>query len=282
MVQAALVGLVLAAGLAALTWLASLVRRDASLVDRVWSLMIAAPAVAYVVMLTQAGAPGDEGGGSRGAWMLAVLLAWAVRLAAYVTWRNWGHGEDRRYQAIRARNQPGFGLRSLYLVFGLQAVLAWVVSAPLLVGAASPSALGPLDAAGLALAVFGLVFEAVGDAQMARFQADPAHRGQVMDRGLWAYTRHPNYFGEACVWWGLWLAAVSGAGWAGAWSIVSPLLMTVLLLKVSGVSLLEQDIADRRPAYRDYVARTNAFFPGPPRRSAPGATPHPAKKGPLP
>lgn len=268
LLQPALLGLALAAVLALLTWLASLVRRDVSLVDRTWSLMIAGPAVVYFMAPSGAFSQGAD----RGAWMLAVLLAWAVRLATYVTWRNWGHGEDRRYQAIRARNQPNFGFKSLYLVFGLQAVLAWIVSAPLLVGIASTAPLGPLDAAGLALAAFGVVFEALGDAQMARFKADPAHRGQVMDRGLWAYTRHPNYFGEACVWWGLWLVAVSGAGVPGAWSVVSPLLMTVLLLKVSGVSLLEKDIAERRPAYRDYVARTNAFLPGPSRATrSPGA-----------
>jgi steroid 5-alpha reductase family enzyme len=125
--------------------------------------------------------------------------------------------------------------------------------------------LNMLDAAGMGLALFGVAFESIGDAQMARFKADAANRGKVMDRGLWRYTRHPNYFGEACVWWGLWLMAMAGAGWSGAWAAVSPVLMTVLLLKVSGVSLLEKDIAERRPAYRDYIARTNAFVPGPQR-----------------
>ena len=102
---------------------------------------------------------------------------------------------------------------------------------------------------------------------MARFKSDPKHKGQVMDRGLWRYTRHPNYFGEVCVWWGLWLIALGGAGWGGAWSVVSPLLMTVLLLKVSGVSLQEKDIGERRPAYRDYIERTNAFIPGAPKKA---------------
>jgi steroid 5-alpha reductase family enzyme len=141
------------------------------------------------------------------------------------------------------------------------------VAAPFLAGAMGERPLGWGDAVGAALAGFGLVFESVGDGQLARFKADPAHRGQVMDRGLWRFSRHPNYFGEACVWWGLGLMALSGAGWAGAWSIVSPLLMTVLLLKVSGIGLLEKDIAERRPAYRDYIVRTNAFVPGPPRRT---------------
>lgn len=261
LLRVALGGLALTATLAVLTWFASLLRRDVSLVDRTWGLFIAGAAIVYALTLP---APGD-----RGLWMLGGVLAWAVRLSVFITRRNWGHGEDRRYQDIRARNQPNFGLKSLYLVFALQAVLAWVVSAPFFAamagGGAQARPLGWLDALGIAVVAFGIVFEAVGDAQMSRFKADPRNKGQVMDRGVWRYTRHPNYFGETCVWWGFWLMALAGGGWGGAWSLVSPLLMTVLLLKVSGVSLLEKDIAERRPAYRDYIARTNAFVPGWPR-----------------
>jgi steroid 5-alpha reductase family enzyme len=254
-------GLASTALLAALTWLASLRRDDVSLVDRMWPVMVAAGAVVCFVRL--------PAGGARAAWMLALVLAWGLRLCVYITHRNWGHGEDRRYRQIRARNQPNFRFKSLVLVFGLQALLAWIVAAPFLVGMSGAGTLGVLDAVGIAFAAFGIVFEAVGDAQMARFKADPANAQRVMDRGLWRYTRHPNYFGEACVWWGLWLIAVAGAGIGAAWwSAVSPLLMTFLLLKISGVSLLEQDIGERRPAYRDYIARTNAFIPGPPRRGA--------------
>ncbi len=251
MVGLALAGLVLTASLAFLTWLASLARHDASLIDRMWPVYIVGAGLVYFVLLPVQTV--------RGLCMAVLGAAWAVRLCLYITWRNWGHGEDRRYQAIRARNQPNFGFKSLYLVFALQAVLAWVVSAPFLPGAAAARPLGALDALGILLALFGIFFEAIGDAQMARFRAEPKNKGQVMDRGLWRYTRHPNYFGEACVWWGLWLLAIGGAGWGGAWSVVSPLLMTWLLLKVSGVSMLEGDIGERRPAYRDYIARTNAF-----------------------
>ncbi len=258
--QVVFAGLACAALLALLTWVASLVRSDVSLVDRVWSVCIVGAGFTYDLLLGSTGA--------RGLCMLLLGGAWALRLALYITWRNWGHGEDRRYQAIRARNQPHFAWKSLYLVFALQAVLAWVVSAPFLAGMLGSRPLGWADVPGFVLAAFGLLFEAVGDAQMARFKADPAHRGQVMDRGLWRFTRHPNYFGEVCVWWGLWLVAIAGGGLGAVWSVVSPLLMTVLLLKVSGVSLLEQDIGERRPAYRDYIARTNAFWPGPPRRGA--------------
>ncbi|MET3496437.1 DUF1295 domain-containing protein [Variovorax boronicumulans] len=255
----ALAGLAWTALLVVLTWLASLARHDVSLVDRVWPLCIVGAGLVYFSLL-----PGHT---PRGLWMAVLGTAWAVRLCVYISARNWGHGEDRRYQAIRARNQPNFAFKSLYLVFALQAVLAWIVSAPFLPGMASARPLGVLDVAGIALALFGIFFEAIGDAQMARFKSDPASKGQVMDRGLWRYTRHPNYFGEVCVWWALWLIAIGGAGWSGAWSIVSPLLMTWLLLKVSGVSMLEGDIGERRPAYRDYIARTNAFFPGPVRKN---------------
>jgi len=243
-------GLAAAACIALLTWIASLVQRDVSLVDRVWSVCIVAAGFTYAFVLTSPG--------PRAVWVLGVAGLWALRLSLYITLRNWGHGEDRRYQAIRARNQPGFAFKSLYLVFALQAVLAWIVSAPLLAAVASPRAWTGLDSAGVLLAVFGLVFEAVADRQMSRFKGDPANKGKVMDRGLWRISRHPNYFGEFCVWWGLWLVAL-GAG--GGWSIVSPLLMSVLLLKVSGVTLLEADMTERRPAYRDYIARTPAFFP---------------------
>ena len=256
--QIALAGLALIAALGFLTWLASLVQGDVSLVDRTWSIFITGAAAVYFALLP---APGP-----RGAWMLALAAAWALRLTRYITARNWGHGEDRRYREIRARNEPNFAFKSLYLVFALQALLAWTVSAPFFAGMAGARPLGALDVIGLALVAFGIVFETIGDAQMSRFKADPANKGLVMDRGVWRYTRHPNYFGETCIWWGFWLVALGGAGLGGVWTIVSPILMTVLLLKVSGVSMLEKDIGERRPAYRDYIEHTNAFFPGPPKR----------------
>jgi steroid 5-alpha reductase family enzyme len=180
----------------------------------------------------------------------------------YITKRNRGHGEDRRYQAIRAENEPGFRWKSIYIVFGLQAILAWIIALPLLAATLGTSPLGWLDYTALVLWLIGLFFEAVGDQQLADFKARPENKGKVMDRGLWRYTRHPNYFGEACIWWGYFLFAIAAGGW---WTIVSPVLMTFLLLRVSGVALLEKDIGERRPAYRDYIERTNAFFPGPPR-----------------
>lgn len=257
----ALAGLGLAVALGLLTWIASLVRRDASLADRIWPWLIAGPGLAYAFMLPRPP-------GVRPMWVLALLVAWALRLSVYLSWRNWGHGEDRRYRAMREARGPAFAWQSLYIVFGLQALIAWLVSAPLLVVFSGAGAWQGWDTAGLALAAFGVAFSALADLQLARFLSRPRAAGAVMDQGLWRWSRHPNYFGEACLWWGLWLMALGAQGWHGAWSAISPLLMTWLLLRVSGVALLEQDMAQRRPAYADYVRRTSAFVPWPPRQPA--------------
>jgi steroid 5-alpha reductase family enzyme len=238
------------------TWCLSLVKRDVSIVDSVWPLFFVVAATTYTVTVPQRG--------PRAAWVLVCVAVWALRLSGYLTWRNWGEPEDRRYQTIRRHNEPHFALKSLYIVFGLQGALAWIISLPLLAAIAAPRALNLLDCAGVALWVIGFGFESVADWQLARFKNDPANRGRAMDQGLWRYTRHPNYFGDCCVWWGLYLLALAAGGW---WSLVGPLLMSFLLLRVSGVELLEKDISKRRPAYLDYMQRTNALFPGLPRRS---------------
>jgi steroid 5-alpha reductase family enzyme len=224
-------------------WVVATLRRNVGLVDLFWPLFFVVAAWVY----------------SANALVLALVLAWGLRLSAYLAWRNWNAPEDRRYVEIRARNEPGFAFKSLYLVFGLQAVLAWLISAPLSAAAGAPE-LSLSGYAGVFLVLGGTAFETLADWQLARFKADPANAGAVMERGLWRYTRHPNYFGECCVWWGFWLVAASTGG---AWTVFSPLLMTLLLLRVSGVTLLEKDIGERRPAYAEYVRRTNAFIPGP-------------------
>ncbi len=251
-VQDWLPGLAATLALALLAWALATARRNAGVVDIFWSLFFLAAAAVYAVVA-------DSLAG-RAVLVLALVALWSLRLAGYLAARNWGGPEDHRYRAIRARNEPGFAWKSLYLVFGLQAVLAWIISAPLAVAVLSGRPAGLLDAAGAALVVFGLAFEALADAQLARFKLDPRNAGRVMDRGLWRHTRHPNYFGEFCVWWGFWLVAVGAGGW---WTVFSPLLMSVLLLRVSGVALLEKDIGQRRPEYANYMLRTNAFFPGP-------------------
>ena len=258
--DAYLQGLAVLLVLAVLGWLVSLALRNVNLVDSLWSLFFLAAAVTYAGLLDES-AP-------RTGLVLALVALWALRLAGHLTVRNWGKPEDRRYQAIRANHSPGFGWKSLFIVFGLQAVLAWLISLPLLAASASLAPLGLLDALGVAIVLAGLTVETLADRQLTRFKRDPANRGRVLDRGLWRYSRHPNYFGEACVWWGFGLIALAAGAW---WALLSPVLMTFLLLRVSGVALLERDIVERRPAYRDYVARTSAFIPWPPRsRSATG------------
>jgi len=247
------------AGAMVLLWLWSLPLRNASIVDAFWG--------SAFVLAAWTAALAAQGGGPRRALALALVTAWGLRLSLHLLRRNAGHGEDPRYAAMRRGHGPRFWWVSLFTVFLLQAALAWVISLPVQVAVVAPATpLGPLDALAAALWAVGVAFEAVGDWQLARFRRDPGSRGRVLDTGLWRYTRHPNYFGDACAWWGLGLLGVA----AGApWTLVSPALMTFLLLRVSGVALLEKDIAGRRPAYRDYVARTSPFFPWFPRKESP-------------
>jgi len=252
-------GLAAAAAFAALAWPVSIVLRNVAIVDSLWSLMFLLEAIVYMAVQ-----PTGFTGASVRAWLVLGLVAvWALRLSGYITWRNRGHGEDRRYQAIRARNEPNFAFKSLYLVFLLQAGLAWLISLPLVGIARGSTPPGWLDLAGALLWATGFAFEAGGDWQLARFKADASNQGKVMDRGFWALTRHPNYFGDFCLWWGFYLFAVAAGAW---WSFPGPALMSLLLMRVSGVTLLEKDIGERRPYYADYIRRTNAFFPGWPRR----------------
>ena len=254
MTTALLAGLVATLALAACVWAASLPLRDVSIVDIAWGWLVVTPALVAAVVLPATG--------PRAALVLALGTLWAVRLSGHIAWRHRGQPEDRRYGAMRARHGSSFAAKSLMLVFGLQAVLATVVALPLAAAIASPSPWNALDVLGAAVFAAGFALEAVADAQLARFKSNPAQAGRVMDWGLWRYSRHPNYFGECALWWGLWLIAAGAGAW---WTIVSPLLMTLLLLRVSGVTLLEQDIEGRRPSYRDYIRRTNAFIPGRPR-----------------
>jgi steroid 5-alpha reductase family enzyme len=244
--------------IAVATWLVSLVKRDASIIDPVWSLLFIAAAVAYAVT---SGAPG----GARRGVILVLVIVWGLRLSGFLLVRNWGEPEDKRYQAMRERTGPRFPLISLVKVFLFQGLLAWLISLPLLAAVDGEPGLGWLDAVGIVVWLVGFVFEAGGDWQLARFKADPANAGRVMDRGLWRYTRHPNYFGDFTQWWGYFLIGLAAGGW---WAIPGPLIMSVLLLRVSGVSLLEKGLEKSRPGYAEYVARTNAFFPGPPRNVA--------------
>jgi len=244
---------------ALLCWLVSVPRADVSLVDRVWALLFVAAALVY--------ASRAHPGPARLWLTLVPLLLWAVRLTWHISVRNWGHGEDRRYREIRRKHGPGFAASSLYVVFLPQAVLAWIISLPLLGLLVGQRPVAWRELPGAALWLAGFTVEVVADLQLTRFLASPRQRGAVMDRGLWRYSRHPNYFGECCLWWGFYLMALAAGAW---WAIAAPVLMTMLLLRVSGVTLLEKDIAERRPAYRDYAARTSAFLTRAPRPLRPG------------
>ena len=239
------------------TWILSLPLRNASIVDIAWGL-------GFVVVAWTVRLQGDTDTGRQ--WLLVALVTvWGVRLAGYLFWRNHGRPEDYRYRAMRKRWGDRFPIVSLATVFVLQGVLMWIVSLPVQLGQVPDEPdVGVLGAIGVVMWAIGLTFESVGDLQLARFKSNPANEGRVLDTGLWRYTRHPNYFGDCCVWWGI--ALVAAESGTGAWGIVGALVMTVLLLRVSGVALLERSLKKRKPDYAAYVARTSAFVPLPPRR----------------
>ena len=236
-----------------LGWLLSLVIRNVTVVDSLWGL-------GFVVIAWQTFylTDGFWGRGLLIAWLATI---WGLRLSAYLTWRNWGKGEDPRYGLWREKSGKHFWIVSLFKVFLLQSMFLWAISISIQYGVASkkPEMFTWLDVCGLMLWVFGFVFETVGDWQLAAFKSNPANKGKVMDRGLWAYTRHPNYFGECLIWWGIFIIALSAPGsW---WTVLSPLIITTVLLKMTGIPLTEKSLMNRRPGYREYIQRTNAFIP---------------------
>jgi steroid 5-alpha reductase family enzyme len=245
-------------GFMGVAWLLSILTKNASLADIFWGLGFVL--IAWLSF--------SLSGGYSGRRILITLLTsvWGLRLSIHILWRNWGKGEDRRYQAWRAKRGASFWWVSFFTVFLTQAILLWLVSLAVQVGQSSPipSRLTALDVLGSLVWLIGFIFEAVADWQLARFKVDPANRGKVMDQGLWAYSRHPNYFGESLIWWGLCLIALASPG--GWWALMSPVVITVLLLKVSGVVLLEKTIVERRPDYQQYLENTNAFIPWFPKR----------------
>ncbi len=239
-----------------LLWLVSIPLKDASIVDIFWGPGFAL--AAWVAVAVAGGAPERK-------WLVAALTTvWALRLGFYLLWRKRGHGEDPRYTALI--NHLGAEKRhqiTLTRVFLLQGVIMWIVALPVMAAPVWREPLGAFACIGAAVWLIGFSFEAIGDWQMARFKADPANAGKVMDRGLWRYTRHPNYFGDACVWFGLWLIACDHP--LGVALVISPLLMTYFLVKVTGKALLERRLKRAKPEYAAYVARTSGFFPLPPK-----------------
>ena len=245
------------------TWLVSVALKNASIVDVVWGLGFVC--VVWAVRLRV------DGVTARQNLLLAMTTVWGLRLASHLFWRNHvasatSKGEDYRYRAMRKRWGPNFPLISLVTVFALQGALMFVVSLPIQLGQVPTTpALGALACAGVAVFAIGLFFEVVGDAQLTRFRRNPQSAGTVMDKGLWRYTRHPNYFGDACVWWGI--ALVAAETCLGRWGLIGALVMTLFLRRVSGVTLLEKSLVKRRAGYDEYIARTSTFVPRPPKRS---------------
>ena len=252
-------GMLLAAML--LLWLLSIAIDDVSFVDSFWAFgFVLVAGSSY----WQNGVPGTP-------HSLALLLltgVWGCRLGLFLLLRWRRDGADPRYLRMLEKASGSRHLFSLRNVFLLQGLMLWTVSLPVQLGSFADAGqpLAALAVAGIVLAILGIFFESVGDHQMAAFRADPANRGQVMDRGLWRYTRHPNYFGDSCVWWGLYLIAV-GAG-APLWAALGPALLTWTLLRWSGAALLERRLKRSRPDYEAYIARTSGFIPWPPRKSS--------------
>ncbi len=241
-------------------WLVSITHRNVTIVDSLWGM-----GFVLVVWLTFFL---SDGYGTRKTLIAVLTTLWGLRLSVYLSWRNWGKGEDPRYGLWRKKSGDRFWLVSLFKVFILQALFLWIISIVLQTGqlAATPRSLTWLDFAGIIVWTIGFGFESLADWQLAMFKADPANRGRVMDRGLWAYSRHPNYFGEFLVWWGFYLITLATPdSW---WTILSPLIITAVLLKMTGIPLTEQQLVKKRPGYSDYIRRTSAFVPWPPAKEA--------------
>lgn len=249
------VALVMAVGLALALGLGKL-----SVVDVLWGLGLAT--VAMVAYLVSLGADDADPWARR--LLVAMTLVWGLRLGTYVLVRNRGLPEDPRYAELVEHAPGGPAAVATRKVFVPQGLAMLVVSLPVLAGPLAEDLLWPLAVAGLLVWAVGMAFETVGDWQLARFKADPANKGQVMDRGLWAWTRHPNYFGDASVWWGIWLVAASS--WVGLLTVAGPALMTWTLVRKTGKATLEKSLTRSKPGYADYVRRTSGFLPLPPRR----------------
>ena len=247
-----IIGLIILVLMAAL-WLVSLALKNSSIVDIFWGF-------GFVISAWTAFALTPDGFSGR-KWLLVILTTiWGLRLTLHILTRNWGKGEDFRYQVWRKEAGAAWWWRSFFKVFLLQGILMWIIATPLLRAqiSATPAQLTFLDYLAILVWLVGFFFEAAGDWQLAKFKANPANKGKVLNTGFWRYTRHPNYFGDAAQWWAYYLIALAAGGW---WTIFSPLLMTLLLMRVSGVTLLEKTLKESKPGYKEYVASTSEFIP---------------------
>lgn len=234
-----------------LLWLVSVKIRNVSIVDIFWGFGFVVAGWIYFIH--------TEGLETRNILLMTLVSVWGLRLTAYLAWRNLGKGEDFRYRKFRKDfGEDRYWWYSFFSVFLLQGVLMWLISAPLLGAQFSSNPIGILDFIGVATWITGFVFEAGGDLQLARFKSNPANRGKVLDTGFWRYTRHPNYFGDAAVWTGYGLICISAGSY---WPALGSVFMTALIIKVSGVALLEKTLNTTKPGYQEYVRKTSAFIP---------------------
>jgi len=244
----------------AVTFAAAIRTGKHAVVDTAWGIGLALTALVSLLATQGHGQP------ARRLTLLAASAAWGLRLAAHVARRNHGKPEDPRYRDLLNRAKGNTNLYALRKIYLLQALILWLASLPVQVGMLERAPASPVTMIGAAIWLTGFVFESVGDAQLARFKQDPANRGLIMDRGLWRYTRHPNYFGDACMWWGIFLIALGSP--AELPTVIAPLLMTFILTRGSGQRLTDRRMAATRPDYADYAARTSGFIPLPPRQPA--------------
>lgn len=260
-------GLVVAILAFTILWILSLPLRNASIVDIFWG-------TGFIVMGLYYLLDSPDSSHFRGLLVLSMTVIWGLRLTLHLAIRNTGAGEDFRYATWRKETGPSFWWKSFFKVFLLQAVVLWIVSSPLLLSwrdNGKPD-LTLLDLIGVGLWVFGFMYESVADLQLALFKRNPANKGKIMNTGLWSLSRHPNYFGEAVLWFGIGLVALSSGGW---FSLIGPALITFSLVRVSGVTMLDASLVERRPGYAAYIRDTPAFLPLP--RSRKKSTPTGAK-----
>ncbi len=237
-----------------LGWLVSLKTKNVTHVDSMWSLFFIIAAYVALINIPEIT--------DRHIAFIAALVLWSARLSIYLTVRNWGEPEDIRYKNIRSNNEPFFHLKSIYIIFLLQATMAAIIVLPIAAILLDDRAYDYQDKISLAIILFGIIFQTIADRQLRVFLRQDNGNG-VLNTGLWKYSRHPNYFGEFLIWWGFFMGAVGDYFWI---ILLSPLLMTALLLKISGVGLMEQTITSRRSGYRDYINKTSSFIPWPPKK----------------
>jgi steroid 5-alpha reductase family enzyme len=250
--------LLLILSLMTILWIVSIVIRNVSIVDLFWGLGFVITGAFFFIK--------TEGNDTRKIILMTLVAIWGIRLSIYLAWRNSGKGEDFRYREFRRKyGENRYWWISFFQTFMLQGILMWIISAPLLGAQFSgqEKPLGILDYIGIVFWVIGFIFESGGDFQLAVFKSNPSNKGKVLDTGFWKYTRHPNYFGDSAVWWGYGFICLAAGSYL---PVVGSVIMTVLIIKISGVALLEKTLSDQKPEYQEYIRKTSAFIPWVPRK----------------